>query len=107
VLGDFPNGGPALLAAVPVELQYFHTAHDEWAPGAGVVERPGPDKAFFRGHLHPLQVSILDDGSRLWGQFSYKTDFYDDETIERLIDGLERLLGAVTREPGLPLSAIA
>ena len=103
VLGDFPKGGPALLAAVPVELHYFHTAHDEWAPGTGVVERPGPDKGpdelFFRGHLHPLHLDILDDGSRLWGQFSYKSDFYDDETITRLVDGLERLLVAVTREP--------
>jgi non-ribosomal peptide synthetase component F/acyl carrier protein len=110
VLSDFPKGGPALLAAVPVELQYFHTAHDEWAPGTGVVERPGadkgPDELFFRGHLHPLHVSILDDGSRIWGEFSYKSDFYDDETIERLAAGLERLLAAVTREPGLPLSEI-
>ncbi|HWF34472.1 MAG TPA: hypothetical protein VG295_03855 [Solirubrobacteraceae bacterium] len=32
------------LAAVPVELQYFHTVHDEWAPGNGVVERPGPTR---------------------------------------------------------------
>ncbi|HWC87787.1 MAG TPA: amino acid adenylation domain-containing protein [Solirubrobacteraceae bacterium] len=104
VLGDFPTGGSALLAAVPIELQYFHTAHDEWAPGAGVVERPGPDKGpdelFFRGHLHPLQVSILDDGSRLWGQFSYKSDFYDAATIDRLAGSLERLLAEVTREAG-------
>jgi amino acid adenylation domain-containing protein len=105
VLSDFPTGGPALLAAVPTALQYFHTAHDEWAPGTGVVERPGPDKGpdelFFRGHMHPLQVSILDDGSRLWGQFSYKSDFYDADTIERLAGGLEELLGEVTREPAL------
>ncbi len=111
VLADFPKGGPALLAAVPVELQYFHTAHDEWAPGTGVVERPGPDKGpdelFFRGHLHPLHVAFLDDGSQLWGQFSYKSDFYDDETIRRLVDGLSRLLAAVTDEPGLRLSAWA
>ena len=110
VLADFPSPGPALLAAVPVEVQYFHTAHDEWAPGIGVVEHPGsdkgPDELFFRGHLHPLQVSFLDDGSRLWGQFSYKVDFYDEPTIERLADGLPRLLAAVTHEPGLRLSAL-
>lgn len=111
VLPDFPKPGPGLLAAVPVELQYFHTAHDEWAPGTGVVERPGsdkgPDELFFRGHLHPLQVAFLDDGSHLWGQFSYKPDFYDGETIERLADGLPALLAAVTCEPGLRLSALA
>jgi len=110
VLGDLPSGGPALLAAVPVELQYFHTAHDEWAPGTAVVERPGPDKGpddlFFRGHLHPLHVSFLDDGAQLWGQFSYKVDFYDEKTIQRLADGLGRLLAAVIEDPGLRLSEL-
>jgi amino acid adenylation domain-containing protein len=110
ILPPFPAGRAAMLAAVPIELQYFHTAHEGWAPGAGVVERPGPDggpdELFFRGHLHPLQVSLLDDGERLWGQFSYKLDFYEAETIERLADGLLGLLDAVTREPGLRLSAL-
>ena len=110
VLGDLPSGGPALLAAVPVELQYFHTAHDEWAPGTAVVERPGPDKGpddlFFRGHLHPLHVAFLDDGTRLWGQFSYKVDFYDEQTIRRLAEGLARLLAAVTEDPELALSEL-
>ncbi|MDP8969327.1 MAG: amino acid adenylation domain-containing protein [Actinomycetota bacterium] len=110
VLPDFPKGGPELLAAVPTEFQYFHTAHDEWAPGRGVVERPGPDKGpdelFFRGHLHPLNVTFLDDGSQLWGEFSYKVDFYDDATIERLAEGLQRVLSAVIRDPGLRLSEL-
>jgi amino acid adenylation domain-containing protein len=110
VLSNFPTGGPALLAAVPVEFQYFHTAHDEWAPGSGVVARPGPDPGpddlFFRGHLHPLLVSFLDDGGQLWGQLSYKPDFYDEETIERLATGLQRLLTAVTRKRGLRLSEL-
>ncbi|MDQ3974650.1 MAG: amino acid adenylation domain-containing protein, partial [Actinomycetota bacterium] len=96
VLPHFPKGGPELLAAVPVELQYFHTAHDEWAPGTGVVERPdpdkGPDELFFRGHLHPLHVAFLDDGTRLWGELSYKIDFYNGETIEALAEGLQRVL---------------
>lgn len=110
VLPDFPSGGPALLAAVPVELQYFHTAHDEWAPGTAVVERPGPDKGadelFFRGQLHPLNVTLLDDGSRLWGQLTYKVDFYDAVTIQRLAGGLEELLAAVSRDPGLRVSQV-
>lgn len=110
VLPDLPPGGPALMAAVPIEFQYFHTAHDQWAPGRGVVERPGPDRGpdtlFFRGHLHPLVVTVLDDGTRLWGEFSYKTDFYDTGTIHRLADGLHRLLEAVTEEPGRRLSEL-
>ncbi len=110
VLPDFPRGGVALLAAVPVELQYFHSAHDEWAPGAAVVERPGPDKGpdelFFRGQLHPLNVTFLDDGDRLWGQFSYKVDFYDDETVEGLAAGLDDVLGVVGDNPRLRLSEL-
>ena len=110
VLPDFPRGGVDLLAAVPVELQYFHTAHDEWTPGAAVVERPGPapgpDELFFRGQLHPLNVTFLDDGDQLWGQFSYKVDFFDHETVDRLAAGLDAVLGAVTESPGLRLSEL-
>ena len=110
VLSDLPAGGPALLAAVPIELQYFHTAHDQWAPGAGVVERPGPepgpDSLFFRGHMHPLLITFLDDGTALWGELSYKVDFYETRTIERLGSGLERLLRAAVRDPSMRLSAL-
>ena len=110
VLPDMPTGGPALLASVPVEFQYFHTAHDEWAPGTGVVERPGPDKGpdelFFRGQLHPLNVTLLDDGSRLWGEMTYKTDFYDAQTIQWLAAGLQELLAAVSEDPALPVSQV-
>ncbi len=110
VLPDFPRGGVDLLAAVPVELQYFHTAHDEWTPGAAVVERPGPDpgpdELFFRGQLHPLNMTFLDDGDQLWGQFTYKVDFYEDETVDRLVAGLDAVLGVVTESPNLRLSEL-
>jgi hypothetical protein len=73
-----------------------------------VVERPGadkgPDELFFRGQLHPLNVTLLDDGSRLWGHFTYKTDFYDPETIQRLAGDLEALLVGVSEDPGLRVS---
>jgi len=110
VLPDMPRGGPALLAAVPIELGYFHTTHDEWAPGAGVVDRPGSDAAqdslFFRGHLHPLNVTFLDDGAQLRGEFSYKADFYDDATIARLAAGLVSVVEAVTSDPRQRLSQL-
>jgi amino acid adenylation domain-containing protein len=110
VLGELPKARAALLAAAPTELQYFHTAHDEWAPGVGLVERPGPDKGryelFFRGHLHPLVITFLDDGDRLWGELSYKVDFYQRETIERLAGTLPELLDAVTRDPNVRLTEL-
>lgn len=98
------------LAKLPVDLQYFRAAHDHWVPGTGVVERPGPDKGpdelYFRGQLHPVSLTLLDDGTELWGEVVYKQDFYDETTIERLRDGLHRLLEAVVAEPGQRLSAI-
>ena len=105
-----PSGGAAFLAAVPTELQYFPTARDEWTVGAGVVERPGPDRGsdalYFRGHMHPLVVTVLDDGAELWGSFSYKVDWYDAETIEALADAFVHILGAVVAEPSLRVSQL-
>ena len=93
---DFPAGGMALAAALPVEFQFFHV--DE-----------GPE-LYFRGQLHPLSVTLLDDGAQLTGRFSYKLDFYRPETIARLAADLEHLLDAVASDPSrrlsqLPLSA--
>ncbi len=103
------TGGPP-LALLPVDLQYFRAAHDHWVPGTGVVERPGPDKGpdelYFRGQLHPLSLTLLDDGTELWGELVYKQDFYDAATIERFRDGVARLLDAVVADPDQQLSAI-
>ncbi len=106
--GDGQQGPP--LALLPVELQYFRAAHDHWVPGTGVVERPGPDRGpdelYFRGQLHTLSLTLLDDGTELWGELVYKQDFFDDVTAERLADGLHRLLDAVIADPDQRLSAI-
>lgn len=76
--------------------------------GRGRAARPdkGPGELFFRGQLHPLNVTLLDDGSRLWGHLTYKTDFYDAQTIQRLADGLEALLAAVSDDPRLRVSEL-
>lgn len=105
------TGGPGHpLAALPVEFQYFHAAHDGWAPGLAVVEQPGPDKGpselFFRGQLHPLSITLLDDGRQLWGEIRYKLDFYDETTVEALAGDLVRLIDAVTGDPRLRLSQL-
>ncbi len=96
--------------AIPVEFLYFHAAHDHWAPGSAVVERPGADtgadRLFVRGQLHPLGVTILDDGEQMWGEFSYKLDFYDEATVDTLAEGLDRLLTAVGANPDLRLSEL-
>ena len=92
LLPHFPSGGPALVAALPVELQYFHTG-----------DGPEPE-LFFRGQLHPLSVTLLDDGTEISGEVSYKSDFYEPETIDRLTGGLERALDAVGRDRSLRLS---
>ncbi len=60
---------------------------------------------FFRGQLHPLSLTFLDEGERLSGWFSYK-HFYDDTTVARLSDGLTAIFSAVTVNPLLRLSEL-
>jgi len=122
------GGGRPPLALVPIELGYFRASHDHWTPGSGVVERPPlasaargespdgraaprlpgepPGELFFKGQLHPLSITLLDDGTQLWGDISYKVDFYDQSTIERLAAGLERLLETASGVPNLRLSEL-
>ena len=106
-----PRPGSHPMAVLPVDFQYFHTGQDGWVPGLGVVERPGPDKGpdelFFRGQLHPLSITLLDDGTQLWGEANYKVDFYTERTIERLASGLERLLETVAEGPIVHLGQLA
>jgi len=96
--------------AIPVEFLYFHAAHDHWAPGSAVVERPdsdtGADRLFVRGQLHPLSITVLDDGEQMWGEFSWKLDFYDQATVDVLVEGLARLLVAGGENPALRLSEL-
>ncbi|MGH9179320.1 MAG: amino acid adenylation domain-containing protein, partial [Acidimicrobiales bacterium] len=105
VLPDFPSAPLEVAAAVPVELGYFRVAHDARRPGAGVVVRPA-DELFTRGQLHPLSITLLDDGTRLGGEISYKPDYYGPATIEALASGLERLLAAAVAGPARQLSTL-
>jgi amino acid adenylation domain-containing protein len=113
VLPGFRSGadGGRPSVALPVEFQYFHAGQDRWAPGMALVERPDPGigvgELFFRGQLHPLSVTLLDDGSQLWGEVNYKTDFYREATIDRVGGGLERLLAEVASSPDRPFSELA
>ena len=90
---DFPTG-PAVAAALPVDLQYFHTGGHP------------PQEFFFRGQLHPLAFTLLDDGHALRGDVSYKVDFYEPATVDRLVADLGRLVEAVAERPGLRLSEL-
>ncbi|MDP9386805.1 MAG: condensation domain-containing protein, partial [Actinomycetota bacterium] len=111
LLPDFPSGGVDLLAALPVELQYFfHTGRATWGRSSVAGERRRgywhDQELFFRGQLHPLSITLLDDGSELSGGISYKVDFYDPETIDRLAGDLERVLDAVAGDPSLRWSEL-
>ena len=106
LLPDFPTGGPALAAALPVELQYFfHTGRPTWGNGDGAGRRPQgywhDQELFFRGQLHPLSITLLDDGRELSGDVRYKADFYDEATVEGLAGAVERVLDAVGNDPTL------
>ena len=92
LLPDFPAGGPELARALPTEFQYFHVSADQ--------------ELFFRGQLHPLSLTLLDDGIGLTGEWSWKVDFYEASTVELLSADMERLLEAVGANPLLRLSEL-
>lgn len=113
LLPDFPTQVSAveLMSVLPIEIQYFHAAHDEWAPGFAVIERPGPDpgpdRLYFRGQLPPLSITFLDDGSQLWAECNYKIDFYHDATITALTETVVAALTALADSPAITVSALA
>ena len=92
LLPDFPTEGPEVAAALPVEFQYFHVSQDQ--------------ELFFRGQLHPLSLTLLDDGTCIAGEWSYKLDYYEPSTVEGLAVDLERLLDAVGADPSLRFSEL-
>jgi len=93
LLPGFPTDPIGLAGVLPVEFGYFHTD-----------ERDA--ELYFRGQLHPLSITLLDDGCQVSGQVSYKLDFYEAATIDGLATGLEALLDAVGRNPSLRLSKV-
>ncbi len=112
VLPELPGPGDPLrlAAALPVELLYFHVSTGGSAPGTAVVGGAGGsglDEVYFRGQLHPLSLTFLDEGDGLSGWFSYKPDFYDDTTVARLCQGLGAVFSAVVANPLLTLSELA
>jgi amino acid adenylation domain-containing protein len=93
VAPDFPTDPRDVSAALPTEFQYFHVGRRH--------------ELFFRGQLHPLSVTLLDDGSHIGGQWSYKLDYYEPATVDRLAGEFERLLSAVVADPSARLSELA
>lgn len=98
LLPDFPSKGLELAAALPVELGYFRTTCDPWDPPVA-GQRPGRNSddqsLFFRGQLHPLSITLTDDGNEISGRLSYKLDFYRPETIDGLAAAVEGVLDAI------------
>jgi amino acid adenylation domain-containing protein len=93
LLPDFPSDPLEVAASLPTEFGYFHAReHDA--------------ELFFRGQLHPLSITLLDDGRQISGDLSYKLDFYHPETVDRLGDDLGRVLDAVGARPSLRLSEL-
>jgi acyl carrier protein len=89
---DFPGTGRTVAAALPIELQYFQSHLDQ--------------EFFFRGQLHPLSLTLLDDGTSIVGELSYKLDFYEPATAARLARDLEAVVRAVAADPAVRLSAL-
>lgn len=99
VLPDFPRTGVELLASVPTEFVYFRI------PARDASDTLPSDDIYFRGQLHPLSVTLLDDGNRLWGTLSYKLDWYDARSIESVQADICKVLEAVDVLMPIRLSA--
>ncbi len=95
LLPDFPTGWLEVASTLPVELAYFP-----------ISRRVHDHELYFRGQLHPLSVTLLDDGSCIRASLNYKVAFYHEATIARLAEGLQAVLDAAGREPGLRLSQL-
>ena len=92
VLPDFPTSPKEVAAALPAEFQYFHVGRHH--------------ELYFRGQLHPLSLTLLDDGARMIGEWSYKLDYYEPATVSRLAADFERVLEAVAADPSRRLSEL-
>ena len=92
VLPDFPTTPKEVAVALPTEFQFFHVGRHH--------------ELFFRGQLHPLSLTVLDDGAQMTGEWSYKLDYYEPATVGRLAADFERLLEAVAADPSRRLSEL-
>ncbi|MEO5680212.1 MAG: amino acid adenylation domain-containing protein [Acidimicrobiales bacterium] len=95
LMPGFPTGWLEVASVLPTELAYFPT-----------MGRVDDYELFFRGQLHPLSVTLLDDGTELRADLTYKVAFYDDATIRGLAAGLQATLRAATADPSLRLSQL-
>ncbi|HEX3542491.1 MAG TPA: amino acid adenylation domain-containing protein [Acidimicrobiales bacterium] len=80
----------------PVDVEFFYTRPDRWAPGVSIVARPplssaptADDPAEFS---EPLEFTFFTDGERMWGKLTYRVDLFDRSTAERLVAELVDVL---------------
>ncbi|MGA5647914.1 non-ribosomal peptide synthetase [Streptomyces seoulensis] len=71
-------------------------------PGLTVTELPMP----YHGAKYDLCVSFEQSAAGLWCGVNWDVDLYDDATVERLGQWLERLLRYVAERPDTPLDDI-
>ncbi|MDN3356468.1 non-ribosomal peptide synthetase [Actinomadura sp. DC4] len=55
---------------------------------------------------YPLTLAVGPDGDRLRLRLTYRPDVFDQETAERLVERLIRVLDAIAAEPGVPVGHV-
>jgi amino acid adenylation domain-containing protein len=53
-----------------------------------------------------LQLTLVEEGGRVHGRFSYRTELWDTGTMERAAEHLRRLLAGMAAGPDRPISAL-
>lgn len=91
---DFPTEGLGVMTAIPNEFGYFRERGPNPRDRAVILGKT-LDYYESRGQLHPLSVSVFDDGSRLLVKIGYKTDFYLPRTVQALATGLAQMFASL------------
>ncbi|MFF0867017.1 amino acid adenylation domain-containing protein [Nonomuraea sp. NPDC003560] len=77
---------------------------------AGALPLPGVEAEMFDPGATQAKFDLMLDVTQfdgsLWAMLSYARDLFEEETATRLLRRWERVLEAVVRDPGTPLSAL-
>nr|ACH88361.1 nonribosomal peptide synthetase/polyketide synthase hybrid [Karenia brevis] len=89
----------------------FQVMFQLFNPTQGDSEKQHPEKPaqsppqLGRGTaIFDLALHLSEGPDGLWGMFEYSTDLFEEQTIQRMADGLEQITERVIRDPGITLN---
>ena len=105
---DRGDGTPVILGSVPVDIQFFRAASEQWVRGVNVIASPPdggePDASDVPEPSKPLGLHFFDNGEQLWADLCYQQERFDDDTAQGFVADLLGVLDAVAAKPTLRIS---